>query len=84
MLHIKNISHVVNYDMPIEPEHYIHRIGRTGRAGKSGIAVSFACEEGAFYLPDIEEYIDEPLTCVSPEEHLLVKPPKGSSFGKKK
>ncbi len=77
-IHIDGISHVVNYTLPYEPEDYVHRIGRTGRAGKSGIAISFACEEGAFYLPDIEEFIGKPLVCVQPEESLLVKPPKGS------
>ncbi|MCG8686075.1 MAG: DEAD/DEAH box helicase, partial [Desulfobacterales bacterium] len=43
-LHIENISHVINYDLPIEPEHYIHRIGRTGRAGATGTSISFADE----------------------------------------
>ncbi len=81
-IHIDGISHVVNYTLPYEPEDYVHRIGRTGRAGHSGIAVSFACEEGAFHLPDIEEYIGRTLTCVMPEEHLLVTPPKGTG-GKK-
>jgi ATP-dependent RNA helicase RhlB len=77
-IHIDGISHVVNYTLPYEPEDYVHRIGRTGRAGQNGIAISFACEEGAFYLPDIEEFINKPLVCVQPEEDLLVKPPKGS------
>ena len=78
-IHIDGISHVVNYTLPYEPEDYVHRIGRTGRAGESGIAISFACEEGAFQLPDIEEYIGRSLTCTLPEEELLVKPPKGES-----
>ena len=38
---IDNVAHVVNYDLPNEPESYVHRIGRTGRAGAEGIAVSF-------------------------------------------
>lgn len=78
-IHIDGISHVVNYTLPYEPEDYVHRIGRTGRAGESGISISFACEEGAFQLPDIEEYIGKQLPCVVPEEELLVKPPKGKS-----
>ncbi|MCI5221374.1 MAG: DEAD/DEAH box helicase [Candidatus Electrothrix sp. AR4] len=77
-IHIDGISHVVNYTLPYEPEDYVHRIGRTGRAGESGISISFACEEGAFQLPDIEEYIGRSLTCTMPEEELLVKAPKGS------
>jgi ATP-dependent RNA helicase RhlB len=83
-IHIDGISHVVNYTLPYEPEDYVHRIGRTGRAGESGIAISFACEEGAFQLPDIEEYIGRSLTCTLPEEELLVKPPKGEHKGRNK
>ncbi len=75
-IHIDGIEYVVNYTLPYEPEDYVHRIGRTGRAGTSGIAVSFACEKGAFYLPDIEEYIGRKLSCTMPEEELLVPPPK--------
>jgi ATP-dependent RNA helicase RhlB len=82
-IHIDGISHVVNYTLPYEPEDYVHRIGRTGRAGESGIAICFACEEGAFQLPDIEEYIGRSLTCTLPEEELLVKPPKGENKGRK-
>ena len=42
---VTGVSHVINYDLPVEPESYIHRIGRTGRAGASGIAISF-CDGG--------------------------------------
>jgi len=83
-IHIDGISHVVNYTLPYEPEDYVHRIGRTGRAGESGIAISFACEEGAFYLPDIEEYTGLSLACISPEERLLVQPPKGTGGSARK
>ena len=83
-IHIEGISIVVNYTLPYEPEDYVHRIGRTGRAGASGTAVSFACEEGAFYLPDIEEYIDRKLECVQPEENLLASPPKGQPKSRQK
>lgn len=76
-IHIEGITFVVNYTLPYEPEDYIHRIGRTGRAGASGKAVSFACEEGSFYLPAIEELIDRKLECIVPEEELLLPPPKG-------
>ena len=57
-LHIPDISHVFNYSLPQIAEDYVHRIGRTARAGASGEAFSFACEDSAFYLPDIESYID--------------------------
>ena len=76
-IHIEGITFVVNYTLPYEPEDYVHRIGRTGRAGANGKAVSFACEEGSFYLPAIEEFIDKKFTCVLPDEPLLVPPPKG-------
>jgi ATP-dependent RNA helicase RhlB len=76
-IHIAGISHVINYTLPYEPEDYVHRIGRTGRAGVSGISISFACEEDAFVLPEIEEYIGESLHCVQPHESLLVPPPAG-------
>lgn len=76
-IHIEGITFVVNYTLPYEPEDYVHRIGRTGRAGANGKAVSFACEEGSFYLPAIEEFIDRKFECVLPEETLLVPPPKG-------
>lgn len=76
-IHIEGITFVVNYTLPYEPEDYVHRIGRTGRAGANGKAVSFACEEGSFYLPAIEEFIDKKFACVLPEETLLTPPPKG-------
>jgi len=75
-IHIEGISHVVNFTLPYEPEDYVHRIGRTGRAGESGTSISFACEEGAFYLPEIEEYIGKPLSYTVPEEELMKKPPR--------
>ncbi|MGL1932379.1 MAG: DEAD/DEAH box helicase [Desulfotalea sp.] len=77
-IHIDGITYVVNYTLPYEPEDYVHRIGRTGRAGMAGRSVSFACEEGSFYLPDIEEYVGERLECVVPPEDLLVPAPKGT------
>lgn len=55
-LHIPDVSHVFNFDLPQMAEDYVHRIGRTARAGASGEAHSFACEDTAFYLPEIEEY----------------------------
>ena len=50
---------VVNYDMPTEPETYVHRIGRTGRAGQSGVAISFCDEEEKAILRDVEMVIDK-------------------------
>ena len=76
---VTEISHVINYDMPDTVDAYTHRIGRTGRAGAEGVAVSFACEEGAFVLPDIEEYIERSLECQVPPEELLVPVPARSA-----
>ena len=56
-LHIPDVSHVFNFDLPNDAEDYVHRIGRTARAGAEGDAISFACEESAISLPDIENYI---------------------------
>ncbi|MEE4242963.1 MAG: DEAD/DEAH box helicase [Desulfopila sp.] len=77
-LHVEDITHVVNYSLPYEPEDYVHRIGRTGRAGAAGVSISFACEEGSFVLPDIEKFIGRKLKCCVPDEHLLEDPPKGT------
>ena len=60
-LHIPDVSHVFNYDLPQDPEDYVHRIGRTARAGNEGDAISFGCEEYVISLPDIEAYIGRKL-----------------------
>jgi ATP-dependent RNA helicase RhlB len=78
-IHIDGISHVFNYVLPYEAEDYVHRIGRTGRAGHEGIAISFADEEAAFYLPEIEKYIERKLECVYPDDELVKPAPKGST-----
>ncbi|MCC5794731.1 MAG: DEAD/DEAH box helicase [Chromatiales bacterium] len=68
-LHVPDVSHVINYDLPQDIEDYVHRIGRTARAGASGDSVSFACETYAFSLPEIEEYIGHriPVGTVDPD-----------------
>jgi ATP-dependent RNA helicase RhlB len=58
-LHIADVSHVFNYDLPQDVEDYVHRIGRTARFGASGEAISFVCEEYAYSMPDIEDFIGE-------------------------
>ncbi len=55
---IDNITHVINYDLPMEKESYVHRIGRTGRAGNKGCAITFATPYEDRFLKDIEEYIN--------------------------
>jgi ATP-dependent RNA helicase RhlB len=71
-IHVEGVSHVVNYNLPEDPEDYVHRIGRTGRAGASGISISFASEDDAFLLPDLETLLGSPLECTHPPEELLL------------
>ncbi|MBV8909694.1 MAG: DEAD/DEAH box helicase [Gammaproteobacteria bacterium] len=68
-LHIPDVSHVFNFDLPQDPSDYVHRIGRTARAGAEGDAISFACEEYAVSLPEIESYVGHkiPFAPISPE-----------------
>ncbi len=74
-LHIPNVSHVINYDLPQDPEDYVHRIGRTARLGATGEAISFACEDSAFTLPDIEAYIEMRLPVEAlPSLEVIEKP----------
>lgn len=75
-LHIESISHVINYDLPQEPEHYIHRIGRTGRAGALGTSISFADETSSFFIPKIEEVLGNKIICEYPSEELDKALPK--------
>lgn len=72
-LHIPDVSHVVNYDLPQDPEDYVHRIGRTARAGASGDAISFACEAYAFSMTDIEAYIGHSIPVGKITDDLLVE-----------
>ena len=68
-LHIPDVSHVFNFDLPQDAPDYVHRIGRTARAGAEGDAISFACEEFAVSLPEIESYIGHkiPSAAISPD-----------------
>ena len=61
-LDVDRISHVVNYDIPIDTESYVHRIGRTGRAGRSGAAISFVTPRERRLLGAIEKATRQPLT----------------------
>lgn len=68
-LHIPEVSHVFNYDLPQDAQDYVHRIGRTARAGAAGDAVSLACDEYVFSLPDIEAFIGAklPVGAITPD-----------------
>jgi ATP-dependent RNA helicase RhlB len=70
-IHIVGVTHVVNYDLPQDAEDYVHRIGRTARAGAGGRAISFADEDLAFFLPDIEEYIGQKIPSTVPQDEDL-------------
>ncbi len=76
-LHIPDVSHVINFDLPQDAEDYVHRIGRTARAGAEGDAISFACEEYSFSLPDIEQYVGHPIPreAIQPQMLAVLQPP---------
>jgi len=76
-LHIPDVSHVFNYDLPQDAEDYVHRIGRTARVGKDGDAVSFACENFVYSLPEIEAYIGHKIPVEPiPDDYVAeLKPP---------
>ena len=75
-IHVDGVTHVVNYDLPEQPDDYVHRIGRTGRAGAKGVSISFVCEYGAYVLPDLEQYTKETIHTELPEESMVVLPEK--------
>lgn len=60
-LHIPDVSHVFNYDLPQDSENYIHRVGRTARAGLDGMAISFLCDKYAFAIEAIESLVGHEL-----------------------
>ena len=72
-LHIPDVSHIFNFDLPQDAPDYVHRIGRTARAGADGDAISFGCEEYAISLPDIEDYIGRKIPVAAVAPGLLAK-----------
>jgi ATP-dependent RNA helicase RhlB len=70
-IHIDGITHVINYNLPQEPENYVHRIGRTGRAGAKGIAINLIGEEDTYDVETLETYLGYKLELKLPPEHLL-------------
>ncbi|HDL5668303.1 TPA: ATP-dependent RNA helicase RhlB [Mannheimia haemolytica] len=83
-LHIPDVTHVFNYDLPDDKENYVHRIGRTGRAGESGHSISFACERYAVNLPAIEEYIGHQIPVSQYDKESLLTLPKVNRSRSKK
>lgn len=72
-LHIDGVSHVINYDVPQDPEDYVHRIGRTARAGADGKAITLADEDGAFHVEPVIEYIRMKIPVVWADDELFVR-----------
>ncbi|MDO9214348.1 MAG: DEAD/DEAH box helicase [Methylococcales bacterium] len=90
-LHIADVSHVFNYDLPQDVEDYVHRIGRTARFGASGVAISFICEEYAYSMPDIEAYTEQKIAIKPITKDLLAdiiqpekRPPRPKSAPNKR
>jgi ATP-dependent RNA helicase RhlB len=71
-LHIEGVSHVINYDLPQDPEDYIHRVGRTARVGAEGKAISLACENFVYSLPAIEKLLGAEIPVQHPDNTLFL------------
>jgi ATP-dependent RNA helicase RhlB len=71
-IHVEDISHVINYDLPQDAENYVHRIGRTARAGKTGRALSLACEHYVFHLEPLEKMLGYKIPVVWPGDDWFV------------
>ncbi|MDR1444698.1 MAG: DEAD/DEAH box helicase, partial [Treponema sp.] len=72
-LDIEGLAMVLNYDLPVESENYVHRIGRTARAGKTGRAITLASEQDVYELPDIEKYIGKKIPALIAGEDLYAE-----------
>ncbi|RCK54223.1 DEAD/DEAH box helicase [Thalassospira profundimaris] len=77
---VPGISHVVNYDLPTDPENYVHRIGRTGRGGAEGIAISFCEPRDVRHLRNIERTIRQDVD-IDEDHEFHVAPPSGRRAG---
>ena len=71
-LHIEAVTHVVNWDLPQDPEDYVHRIGRTARAGAGGKAIALVDEASALNLEAIEKFIGQKISVEWPEDDLIL------------
>jgi ATP-dependent RNA helicase RhlB len=72
-LHIEGVSHVVNYDLPQDPEDYVHRIGRTARVGAEGKAITLACEDYIYSIDAIQRYIGYELPVAFADDDLYTE-----------
>ena len=78
-LHIEAVTHVVNWDLPQDPEDYVHRIGRTARAGAGGKAIALVDEASALNLEGIEKFIGQKISVEWPEDDLILPEIKPTS-----
>ena len=87
-LHIPEVTHVFNFDLPQDPEDYVHRIGRTARAGTEGDAISLCCETYVYSLPEIEKMIGRRIPHYAEAEALAqydyIAPPRSHSSGRRR
>ena len=72
-LHVADLPLVINYDLPEDPEDYVHRIGRTARVGKEGKAIAIACDRFVHSLEAIEELIGMKIPVIWPDDDLIVR-----------
>ena len=77
-IHVDNITHVINYDVPQDPEDYVHRIGRTARAGAKGTAITLCCENYALHLERVEQYLKNKIPVEWAKEELFLPAKKGA------
>ncbi|MGR9105372.1 MAG: DEAD/DEAH box helicase [Gammaproteobacteria bacterium] len=82
-LHISDVTHVINFDLPQDVEDYVHRIGRTARLGNRGEAISLVCEEYVYSLPEIEQFVGHKLPKMSITPELLpeIETPRKKAHG---
>ncbi len=80
-LHIPDVTHVFNFDLPQDAEDYVHRIGRTARAGAEGDAISLCCETYVYSLPDIEKFIGHKIPSAQVTPELLHAPTRARIEG---
>jgi ATP-dependent RNA helicase RhlB len=72
-IHVEDIDIVINYDIPQDPEDYVHRIGRTARAGKTGRAITLACEKYVYYLEAVEKLVEKKIDVKWAEDDWYVE-----------
>ena len=83
-IHVDNITHVINYDVPQDPEDYVHRIGRTARAGAKGTAITLCCENYALHLERVEQYLKNKIPVEWAEEELFLAAKEGAPSMKRR